>query len=92
MRIHVTLSQVDAGGFDRDHSSLGHGIAGVDDEIHQNLLDLPEVRANGANGAGFEGERDVFADHAQQHLREIVHDGVQVERTRIKNLLAAEGQ
>src|SRR5580704_19170361 len=92
MRIDVTLSQVDAGGFDRDHSPLGHGIAGIYDEIHEDLLDLPEISADGADGAGFEGERDVFADHAQEHLREIVHHGIQVEDSRIENLLAAEGE
>ena len=81
MRIDVTFSQVDAGSFDRDHSPLRHGIAGVYDEIHENLFDLSEIGADGTDRAGLKGESDIFADHAQQHLREIAHDGVQVKRT-----------
>src|SRR3974390_1651952 len=72
---------------------MGHGIAGVYHQVHDDLfdlggvcLDLTEVVAN----AG--AHLDVVIDEAAQELFHVDDDSVQVEDFRLQDLLAAESE
>ena len=76
-----------------EFAALGHSIASVDREIHDDLVDLTRVGADCAQGrARDHDEIDILANHTGQHLQ-VLGDGlVQVEHLRSQNLLAAEGE
>ena len=44
---HSLLMQRDVGGFQREFAAFGHGIAGVDGQVHDDLFDLSGVRLHG---------------------------------------------
>ena len=50
---------IDVGGFQRQPAAIGHGVAGVDDDVHDRLLhlhridaDLPQVALRSGSTAG----------------------------------------
>ena len=83
----------DVGGFDSEFATLRHGVAGVDGEVHDDLIDLAGIGVDGAEGgAGNHDEIDVFADHAGEHFQVFGDDLVEVENLGGEHLLAAEGE
>ena len=87
------LGQLHVGGFKHQLAALGHGIAGVDGQVEDDLLDLARVGFHPAQvGAKEGGQLDVFADQSPQHLLGIRHHRVKVEDLGLHDLLAAEGQ
>ena len=61
--------------------------------MHDHLFDLGGVGANRRQvRRRHRGQLDVLADHAAQHLCQILHNRVQVHRLRLHHLLAAERQ
>jgi hypothetical protein len=57
---------LDVGRFDDELASLGHGVAGVDGQVEQHLLQLAGVGLDGAQGRA---QFDVLAeDTAEQVL------------------------
>ena len=74
-------------------AALRHGVAGVDREVHDDLLDLagsaltlPSPRPGAVH------EVDVLADEPPEHRLDVADDRVQVEDLRREHLLAAEGE
>ena len=89
----VRLVELDVGGLDGELAAVGHGVAGVDRQVHQHLLDLARVGVDHAEvGREHLDEVDVLADEAPEHLLDPRGDLVQVERHGLQHLLAAEGQ
>ena len=82
-----------AAGADRQPPALGHRIAGVDRQVHQYLRHLARVHAHelGA-GVGPDLQPHVLADHAAEHLGDVVDDDVQIHHARRHVGLASEGQ
>ena len=85
--------EIHVGCLDGELASVGHGIAGVHHQIHEDLLDLAwvgphhaEVRRQHLNIV------DVFAENPPQHLFDPSGDLIQVQHHRLQHLLAAEGQ
>ncbi len=81
------------GRLDAQRAALRHRVAGVDREVHQDLLDLvrigldrPQVRA------GHRQQLDVLADQAAQHAVQVQRQLAEVDDPRLDDLLAGEGE
>ena len=71
----------------------GHRIAGIDRQVHDDLLDLAGIGLDRAKVRARDHDQiDVFADQAGEHLQVFRDDAVQVEHLGCEHLLAAEGQ
>ena len=84
----------DAGaGADGDGSAGGHGVARIDGEIQQNLLEHGGI---GHDSDWFFGqlelEAHVFGQDAAQHLREVLDEFAELGDAGMKGLLTAEGE
>ena len=72
-------------------AALGHGVAGVDRQIHQHLLDLAGIRVHDAEViVEHRGDLDVLAQQAPQHLERVLDDGAQIECHRLDHLAAGK--
>jgi hypothetical protein len=78
---------------DRQHPAGGHRVAGVHDQVDDDLLELagvrldrPEVRRRDA------AKLDVLADQSREHLLELGDELGEVEHARLEHLAAAEGE
>src|SRR2546423_7609545 len=93
MAARIGEVEFDVRGCDGELAAIGHGIAGVDGEVHEHLLDLAGVSFDLAEGR-IEGEveLDVLADQARQHLFHVGDEGVEIEDDGFENLLTAESQ
>ena len=77
----------------REHTTVGHGVAPVDDEVHDDLLDLPRVCGyTGEVIREHEPQDDIFADQPPQHVGHAGHERVLVHQARMENLAPAERQ
>ena len=77
----VLLVELDVGGLDGELASLGHGVAGVDHEVHEHLLDLARVGQRQAEvGREHLHEVDVLAEDPPEHLLDPRGDLVQAQR------------
>ena len=74
-------------------AAAGHGVAGIDRQIHDHLLELRNVDPHRPQIAAVHHlQRDLFADQpAQQHV-EIGQHLAEIEHLRPHRLLAREGQ
>src|ERR1019366_3017126 len=74
-------------------AAFGHGIFGIDDQVHDDLLQLAGIGA-GVSGLGGEPRHqfDVFADQGPQQALHVADDGVDVDYLEFEELLAAERQ
>ena len=78
--------------FDRQQASVGHGIPGVHDQIHEDLFQLPGVGLHvTVIGVEADHQLDVFTDEAPKHAVYIADDRIQWEDFRFQRLLSAEG-
>ena len=79
-------------GADREASARGHGVAGVDDQVHDDLLDLAGIDFHDVPGTGSRtvSQLDVRADQPPEHLFDLDHVSIEVEHDRGQDLLAAE--
>ena len=81
------------GQLDRQAAASGHGVAGIDGEIQENLLDLPGVRLHAAERRGLhDDDLDVLADQAPQHLLRVGDDRAEIEDARLQDLPPAESE
>ena len=74
-------------------AALGHGVPGVQGQVHDDLVHLSRVGLDGREvriQLGPEG--DILADEAGQHLFQFGNVLVQVQDFRQKDLLTAVGQ
>ena len=75
-----------------DSSAARHGIARIDDEIHDDLLDLCGIGLYFADTfVGVRDHLDVFVHQAAKKFVQIEDYAIQVDRFRLKYLFAAEG-
>jgi hypothetical protein len=73
--------------------AMRHGIAGVDRQVHDDLLDLSGIGFDRADvRARNHDQVDVFADQPSQHFHVFRDYAVQVNDLGSQHLLAAEGQ
>ena len=74
-------------------AAAGHGVAGVDREIHDHLLELRNVDLHRPQIAAVHHvQRDLFADQPPQQHVEIGQHLAEIEHLRPHRLLAREGQ
>ena len=74
---------IDIHGFDADGqpAAARHGVAGVDGQVHDHLLDHAAVAMNeGILRGRLKFERDGFAEEPLQHLGHVADDVLQIER------------
>ena len=89
----ITLVQRDIGGLNRELAAARHGVARIDRQIHDDLLDLAGIGFGRAQFAPRNHDQlDVFADQASQHFEVFRDHRVQIENLGSQHLLAAEGQ
>ena len=69
-----------------------HGVARVDRQVHDDLLDLAGIGLDRASRARDHHEVDVLADQAGEHLQVFGDDLVEVDHFGRQHLLAAEGE
>ena len=71
----------------------GHGVPGIDHQVHDHLLDLAGVGHDLAQIRLGDGDQfDVFTEEAPQHLIQVQDQIIEVEHLGGEDLLAAEGQ
>ena len=86
---------VDADGLgaDGDGAAVGHGVARIDAEVGEDLVDLGRIHLDGdGDGGGEPFEVDVFADEAAEHVDGTGDGVVEVEDAGHDGLLASEGE
>ena len=83
----------DVAGIDGQRAAAGHGVAGVDREVHQHLLQLARVGQDRPQVTGERGDQlDVLAEGPAQHFLHCGDDGVEVEYPWLYHLPAGEGE
>ena len=93
MKSGIVLIENHVGSFDCELSTRGHGITGIDCQIHDYLLNLTGVSANRCKaGIGDHHQVNVLADHAVEHFEVLGHHAVEIENPWSQHLLAAEGE
>ena len=70
-----------------------HRVAGVDGQVHDDLLDLARIDMHAAGlAAQHQLDHDVLADQPGQHSRDVADQIVEIEALGLEHLLAAEGE
>ena len=89
----VSFVERDVKSLKRELAAVGHCVARVHGQVHDDLLDLSGVGFDSTQiRAGDHYHVDVFADQAIQQLEIFCNYRVQVEDFGGEHLLAAEGQ
>ena len=71
MRAYVSSSST-LPRLDGQLAAAGHGVAGVDGQVHDDLLDLAGVGLDRPRpGSSDGGQLDVLADHPAEHLLDV---------------------
>ena len=93
MRPAILLVQLHVGGLQGELVSAGHGLAGVDRQVHDDLLHLALVGLDGVQVLSQGGdELYVLAQDAPEHLLHVSDDQVEAEDGGLQYLAAAECQ
>ena len=89
----VVLVEVQRAGLERDRAAGRHRVARVDGEVDDHLLDLRAVGEDRRETVGKpHDDPDVLADQPVQHRRQRQCDLAEIERRRLQDLLAREGE
>ena len=89
----VLLVELDVRRVDREQPAVGHRVARVDGEVHEDLLELVRVGEHGIQGRRERrDELDVLADQSREHRRQAGDDVVQLEHARLQDLPPAESE
>ncbi len=87
----VVVIHLDVRRLDGQLAAIGHGVARIDREVHQKLLDLSGVGLDAPElGRRKYRQLDVCAEHASEHLVHVGDALVQVQDLRLEHLLTAE--
>ncbi len=87
------LVEMDVPGADSDFAAAGHGVAGVHDEVHDDLLELALVDADRREICPvLDPERHLVGQKAVEKMRELAQRVLEVDDRRAQRLLAGEGQ
>ena len=79
----------------RDHelAPFGHRVAGIHDEVDEDLFDLIRVRLDPRRSRiELEGDDDVFLDQSSDELVCVLGEAIDREDLRFQDLLSGEGQ
>ena len=83
----------DVGGFDDEFAALGHGVAGVDGQVDQDLFHLAQVYFHWVEVLAWDGYQFyILAEETAQHLIHIEHQVVEAYHFWLQELAAGEGQ
>jgi hypothetical protein len=89
----VGIVEIEILGFDGEIAAVGHRLARIYHQVHDDLLDLARIRLH---AAALRIEEDtqvhVLADQPPQHLVHLGDNFVEIEHLRLQHLIAAEGQ
>ncbi len=78
---------------EREPAARGHGVAGVEAQVHDDLVDLGAVGQHVRQlERGHEVDFDAFGQQPPQQLNECVDAGVEVERFELERLFAGQGE
>ncbi len=89
----VFLIKLDVCRLDDQLAALGHGIPGVNRQVHDDLLDLAGIGLHPSQvfcEPAYQG--NVLTDKPPQHRLQVPDQNVKVQNLRLQRLLAAEGQ
>ncbi len=93
MRAAETFLEIEVRGLDQQRAAVGHCVACVDRQVHQDLVHLPGVGQHRSQArAENRFQPDIFPDYPAQHLRHFKDDVVQVHFLRLNNLFPAQHQ
>ena len=93
VRSREPFFEIDIRGLDQQRSAVGHRVARVDRQIHQDLVQLPGVCQHASQRRAQNGfQPDIFADYPPQHLLHLNDDVVQVHFLGLNNLFPAKHQ
>jgi hypothetical protein len=85
--------QVTIARFDGDRTPLGHGVARVDRQVHENLFHLTRVGMYVGQILSRQNfQLDVFADDTADHLHQIRNHAIEIEILGLDVLTTAEGE
>ena len=85
--------EIDGAHGDRHQTAVGHRVARVDDEVHDDLLQLSRIGLDRrARRVQLEDQLDPFSEQRAEHGRQVLHDLAHVQDTWLHDLLVAEGQ
>ena len=89
----VPLIDGDQIGLDGDLAGIADGVAGVDEQVHQDLVELRRIDVHLAGVASrLPDQIDILADEPPQHLQHPCHGCVDIEHLGSNSLFAGEGQ
>ena len=81
------------GGLDPETPSLGHGVACIRGQIHQNLLDLDGIDTDAAEiGTGHKTELNIFTNQARQSLGNAGDHLIEFHHSQRLRLFPAKGE
>ena len=93
MRARVVFIERDIAGGDGELAAVGHGIAGIDDQIHQHLPDVAGVGLDASDlFSGNHRHFDVLVNEPPQHFVHVFHHVIEVEHDGLHRLFAAEDE
>ena len=92
-RQRIVRVQLHIPGRNSELASVRHRIAGVDEQVHQDLLDLPWVRLDGPEPLGeLIGQNNILADQPPHQRAHLIDQLIQVQDLGSDRLPAGEGQ
>jgi len=93
MKMRVVVIDEEVLRFEGEPAAKGHGVAGVDGEVQENLFELAGVGFDAAERiTEAQAEFDVFANETAEKLAHVGDEFVEVEDFGLKDLHAAEGE
>ena len=92
-RGHVFVVEVNVGRLDGQPAAVGHGVARVDDEVEERVLQLVGIGEGGPEPAALHGfHLDRLAERPAHDLRHAGDQAVHLQRLRLERLAPAEGE
>ena len=79
-------------GFDQQSPSVRHGVAGVQTQVHQHLLDLRGIGFDCIQRGGDDFDFDILGDDFVEEAEETAGDGVEVHGLRLETLAARKSE
>ncbi len=81
MERHERLVQLHVGGLHADLAATRHGVAGIDRQVHEHLLDQAGIAPDQPeSGLHLHAQRDVLAEDPSQQLLGASQQAAQLER------------
>ena len=88
MESDMAAANVLACGLQSERASVRHGVAGIHDQIHDDLLDIRFVGENAGKVIGQRATKiDVLSNEAPEHIAQTFHSLIQIEDFRLDDLL-----